>query len=145
MNQIIYFWLLVAIIFFIIEILTPGIFFFTCLGIGALVAMIVSLFTRLIMVQGLVFVISSVVIIYFLKPILNKYFSSKEVKSNVDSLLFKEGIVVEKIVGDKIAGLVKVNNELWRAFSVNKETINKDEEIVVEKIDGNHLFVRKKV
>lgn len=144
MNQIFYFWLSVAIIFFIIEILTPGIFFFTCLGIGALFAMIVSLFTNVVMVQSLVFVISSIVIIYFLRPVLNKYFIPKDVKSNVDSLIFKEGVVIENISGDKIAGLVKVNNELWRAFSVNKEQINKDEEVVVERVEGNHLIVRKK-
>jgi len=144
MSQIFYFWLSVAIIFFIIEILTPGIFFFSCLGLGALMAMIVSLFIKSIMVQSLVFVISSVAIIYFLRPLLSKYFIPQDVKSNIDSLISKEGIVIEKISGNKIAGLVKVNNELWRAFSINNEIINKDEDIVVEKIDGNHLIVRKK-
>lgn len=145
MNQIFYSWLSVAILFFIIEILTPGIFFFSCLGFGALLAMIVSLYTNVVMIQVLVFVLSSVLIIYFLRPVLNKYFISKNVKSNIDSIISKEGIVVEDILGDKVSGLVKVNNELWRAFSVNKEKISKEEEIVVEKVVGNHLIVRKKV
>jgi membrane protein implicated in regulation of membrane protease activity len=126
MNQIFYSWLSVAILFFIIEILTPGIFFFSCLGFGALLAMIVSLYTNVVMIQVLVFVLSSVLIIYFLRPVLNKYFISKNVKSNIDSIISKEGIVVEDILGDKVSGLVKVNNELWRAFSVNKEKISKE-------------------
>lgn len=144
MNQIFYFWLSIAMIFFIIEIITPGIFFFSCLGIGALCAMIVSICGGSFVIQIIIFVIFSVVVIYFLKPILTKYFITKNVRSNIDSLISQEGIVVENIIGQKTVGMVKVRGELWRAISQEDVPINKDEVVVVTKIDGTHLVVRKK-
>lgn len=142
MNNLFYFWLIISVIFFVIEILTPGVFFFSCLGIGALLAMIISLFWSYFILQGIVFAISSVLVIYFLRPILTKYFVKQDIKSNVDSLIGQEGVVVEEIKGKIKSGLVKVNNELWRAIS--EKEIKKDEIIVVVKVDGSHLIVERK-
>ena len=61
------FWLIAAGIFFIIEIATVGFLIFW-LGIGALLAMITSLFTDNIIIQTAVFVISSAVLIPLTKP-----------------------------------------------------------------------------
>lgn len=138
-------WVIVALLFFIIEILTPGIFLFSCFSIGAIITFIVSIFSNSLVLQCSVFAISSVLSIYFLKPILMKLLVPFTVKSNVDTIIGQEGVVVEKIDGKKSMGIVKVNNELWRAVAENNEFINKDEEIIVLKVEGVHLVVKKKV
>ncbi len=136
-------WLVIAVIFFIIEILTPGVFLFSCFSIGAILAFIVSVFSKSLVLQCLLFVIFSILSIYFLKPILMKLIAPLTIKSNVDSIIGKKGIVIEKIDGKKSMGMVKVNNELWRAIAENEEVIQKDEEIVVLKVEGVHLVVKK--
>jgi len=136
-------WLVIAVIFFIIEILTPGVFLFSCFSIGAILAFIVSVFSKSLVLQCLLFVIFSILSIYFLKPILMKLIAPLTIKSNVDSIIGKKGIVVEKIDGKKSMGMVKVNNELWRAVAEDDEVIQKDEEIVVLKVEGVHLVVKK--
>ncbi len=137
-------WIVVALLFFIIEILTPGIFLFSCFSIGAIFAFIINIFSNSLFLQCIIFALSSVLSIYFLKPILMKILVPFTVKSNVESLIDKEGVVVEKIHGRKSMGTVKVNNELWRAVSENDDIIEKDEEIIVLKVEGVHLVVKKK-
>jgi len=136
-------WLIIAILFFIIEILTPGVFLFSCFSIGAVLAAIVSLFSKSLILQCVIFAITSVLSIYFLRPLLMKLLVPLTIKSNVDKLVGSTGIVVEKIDGKKVMGIVKVNNELWRAVAENNEVINVDEEIVVLKVEGAHLVVKK--
>ncbi|MFN3550531.1 MAG: NfeD family protein [Endomicrobiia bacterium] len=138
-------WIVVALLFFIIEILTPGVFLFSCFGIGAIVAFITSIFSNSLILQCIIFALSSVLSIYFLKPILMRILAPLTVKSNVESLIGQEGIVVEKIYGKKSMGIVKVDSELWRAVSENDEIIEKDEEVVVLKVEGVHLVVKKKI
>ncbi len=136
------YWIITAVIFLIIEILTPGIFLFSCFSIGGIIAFVVSLFSKSIILQGVVFTISSVLAIYFLRPLLMKVFVPKGTKSNVDSLIGEVAIVVEYIDGTKKMGIVKVNNELWRA--VANEKILENEEVEIVKVEGAHLVVKRK-
>lgn len=137
-------WLLVAILFFIIEVITPGIFLFSCFSIGAITAMIVSLFSQSLLLQCLTFAIFSIISIYFLKPFLMKLLTPLTIKSNIDSVIGQSGVVIEDINGKKTMGIVKVNNELWRAISENDEIIEKNTEIIVINVEGVHLIVKKK-
>ena len=66
-----YVWLILAGIFFVAEILTVGFLVFW-LGIGALIAMLVSFFTDSLVIQMTVFVISSTILIIATKPLVKK-------------------------------------------------------------------------
>ncbi len=137
-------WLIISIVFFIIEILTPGVFLFSCFSIGALVAMVVSFFNNSMLLQCSVFTVVSIISIYLLKPFLMKVLTPLTIKSNIDSIIGQSGIVIEDIKGNKTMGIVKVNNELWRAIAEEDEFIQKDTEVVVTKVEGVHLIVKKK-
>ncbi len=137
-------WLIIAILFFMIEVLTPGVFLYSCFSIGAIIAAVVSLFSKSLILQCIIFVVVSILSIYFLKPLLMKLLIPLTIKSNVDKIVGQTGVVVEKIDGKKSMGIVKVENELWRAVAENNEVINVDEEIVVLKVEGAHLVVKKK-
>ena len=70
------FWLIAAGIFFIIEIATVGFLIFW-LGIGALIAMVISFFTANIYIQTAVFVITSAILIPLTKPFVDKIANKK--------------------------------------------------------------------
>ena len=134
------FWLIAAGRFFIIEIATVGFLIFW-LGIGALLAMIVSLFTNNILIQTFTFVISSCILIPLTKPLADKFSGDKKVLTNSYSLINKKGIVLKDIDPKQSVGQVKVNGEIWSAKAENESVIKEGTEIEVVKIDGVKLVV----
>ncbi|MBQ3145894.1 MAG: NfeD family protein [Clostridia bacterium] len=134
------FWLIVAGIFFIIEMATVGFLIFW-LGIGALLAMVTSFITDSIVIQTVVFVVISGILIPLTKPLADKFISKKSVATNSYSLIGKHGIVLADINPIEATGLVKVNGETWSAKSEDGEIIPKDTQIEVLSIDGVKLIV----
>lgn len=134
------FWLIAAGIFFIFEMATTGFLIFW-LGIGALLAMITSFITNSIVVQTVVFVITSCILIPLTKPLADKFTNKKTVATNSYSLIHKRGIVTIDINPIEATGQVKVNGEIWSAKSQDDLSINKGTEIEVLDIDGVKLIV----
>lgn len=133
------FWLIAAGIFFVGEMITVGFLIFW-LGIGAILAMIVSFITDNFVIQTAVFVISSIALILLTKPIINKYISQKEtVPTNAYRILGKKGIVTQEIAST--VGQVKVDGEVWSAISDSDMPIAKGTEVEVLKIEGVKLIV----
>ena len=114
-------WLIASGIFFICEIITVGFLVFW-LGVGALIAMLVSFFTSNIIVQMSVFVISSGLLIFATRPLVNKISKKDVVPTNVYSLIGKKAIVTESIDCTTGKGQIKFEGEVWSAKS--KEQIN---------------------
>ena len=138
-----YVWLITAGIFFIIEIATTGFLIFW-LGLGAIFAMITSLFTNNIIIQTAVFVISSIILIPLTKPLVSKYFDDgKSVATNAYSLIGKIGLVTVAISKLNSTGQVKVNGEVWSAKADGD--IAQGTEVEVLKIDGVKLIVKPKI
>ena len=135
-----YIWLIAAGIFFIAEIATVGFLIFW-VGVGALLAMIVSFFTGNLLIQTAVFVITSSLLIPLTKPIVKKYFDDgKATATNAYSLIGKKGIVIVDIKNMDSTGQVKVDGEVWSAKS--DTDLEKGTEIEVLKIDGVKLIVK---
>ena len=135
------FWLVLSGICLIIESFTLGFFVFW-FSIGALFALIVSLFTTNIVIQSVVFIVSSTILLLLTKPLIKKIVKTPKTKStNVYSIIGKEGIVLESIDNLNSTGKVKVNGELWSAISDNN--IEKVETIKVLSINGVKLKVEK--
>ena len=90
-------WLIASGIFFICEIITVGFLVFW-LGIGALIAMLVSFFTSNIIVQMSVFVISSGLLIFATRPLVNKISKKDVVPTNVYSLIGKKQLLQKALI-----------------------------------------------
>ena len=133
-------WLIAAGVFFVAEMITTGFLIFW-LGIGALLAMLTSFITTSVMMQTIVFVVSSCILIPLTKPLADKFTSKKSVPTNSYSLINKHGIVTMDIDPIEGVGQVKVNGEIWSAKSENESAILKGTEIEVIKIDGVKLVV----
>lgn len=135
------FWLIVAGVCFVIESFTIGFLVFW-FGIGALAALVASLFISNIWIQSLIFIIVSSLLLIFTKPLVKKFVKEKDIiPTNVYSIIGKEGIVVESIDTINGVGKVKVNGELWSATSL--ENIEKGTKVKVLKVNGVKLEVEK--
>ena len=138
-----YWWLLFAVIFFVGEAVTVGFFVFW-FGIGSLVALIASLLIKNIAVQTVIFLIVSVTLLIFTRPLVNKFImKSGEVKTNAYSVEGKKGRVNIEINPVEGTGQVKIAGELWSAKSNDDSIIPVDTDIIVEKIEGVKLNVKK--
>ena len=133
-------WLIVAGIFFIGEIITVGFLIFW-LGIGALLAMIVSFFTDNILIQTAVFVMSSTVLILFSRFFVNKYISKKTIRTNAASLIGKHAKVTKEISPVDSIGLVKIGGDTWSAVSEDGTQIKQNTEVEIKGIQGVKLIV----
>ena len=138
-------WLIAAAVFLIGEMATEG-FLLLWFSIGALIAMIISLFTASIVVQFIVFLVLSFILLCATRPLAKKFLESKsKVESNVFSLIDQTALVIETIDSKQSTGKVKVNGEVWKAISEERDiNIPEGEEVLVKKIDGVKLIVEKK-
>ena len=134
-------WLIASGIFFICEIITVGFLVFL-LVVGALIAMIVSLFTSNIIVQMSVFVISSGLLIFATRPLVNKISKKDVVPTNVYSLIEKKAIVTEEINWVTGKGLIKFEGEVWSAKSKEQVNIPVGSEVEIVSIEGVKAFVK---
>lgn len=135
------FWLVFSGIFFILEIFTTGFLIFW-LGIAALCSMVASFFISNLLIQTVIFVIISILLIIFTRPLINKLlkFDQKEVlPTNTNRLINKEGIVIDDIKPLSTTGKIKVGGELWSAISETE--IPKNTRVKVIGIDGVKLKV----
>ena len=135
------FWLIVAGIFLVIEIATVGFLVFW-FGIGALFAMITSFFTDNLIIQTVVFILSSTVLLFFTRPFVNKFSPKEKVKTNAFSIIGKKGIVTQTINPITGEGQVKIGSEVWSAKSSEDVKIEKGLEVEVLDIDGVKAVVR---
>jgi len=132
-------WLILAVVFGIVETLTLGFWF---LGL-ALAALAVGLVAALRLVTGLsgqiaIFAALTVLFIVFARPLAKRLFRSQEVKSNVDSLVGLIGVVTQEIAPLQ-PGLVKIYGEIWTASS--DQSIAADSRVVIRAVEGVRLLV----
>ena len=134
-------WLIASGIFFILEIFTVGFLVFW-LGIAALLAMLISFLTDSIIIQTTVFVISSALLIFATRPLVNKITKKDTVPTNVYSIVGKRGIVIEDIDWATGKGQIKSEGEVWSAKTNEHINIPKGTEVEIESIDGVKVFVK---
>lgn len=149
MNVMMIAWLVVAVVFGIIELMTLSLTMIW-FSIGALCAMVLSIFTDNIYIQIVVFCIVAYILLYVVTKKLIKMDKSKtglwkSIDTNVDAIVGEKGFVIVDITSQK-NGIVKVKSEEWSAQSIDmNETIQEGTEIIVNKVEGVKLIVSKYV
>lgn len=133
-------WLIIAGIFFIAEIITVGFLVFW-FGVGALIAMITSIFTSNIIIQMSVFVISSAILLFATKPFVKKFLDVKPTNTNAFSIIGKKALVIKEINPIHSTGQIKLNGEVWSAESENNEIIPEGSEVEILYINGVKAIV----
>ena len=136
-----YVWLVAIIILGFIEAITEGIVSIWFV-ISGLLALIVSLFTDVFLIQFAIFVIVGIILMITTRTSVSKYLKVNPVRTNLDRVIGMKGIVTEDIKKDKY-GEVRVDGKRWTAYSKDDKVIKKDEFVEILNIDGNKLAVKK--
>ena len=108
---------------------------------GALAAMVVSMAGGELWLQIVVFVVISAGLLLALRPLTKKYFTPKLVKTNVDAMIGKIGIVTVRIDNIAATGTVKIGAMEWTARSTDGSCIEAGTQICVDRIEGVKVFV----
>ena len=135
-------WLILCGVFLIIEIFTVSFLMFWP-GMGALLAFIANILGFSFPIQIGVFVVSTALMIIFMKPLMSKIFKTKDVPMNKDAMVGKQALVVKEIDNLNSKGQVKVNGELWSAISDDDNIIEENSTVEILGIDGVKLRVKK--
>lgn len=139
-------WIIAAVVFAILEAFSLAlIMIWFC--VGAVAALIVSLFVDSIIIQLSVFGAVSLILLYIATKKLIRWDRKDDrkwntIKTNVDAFEGKTGIVTKKIEKNQ-NGEVKVGNEIWTACTADGETIEENAEIIVLRVEGVKLVVEK--
>uniref|UniRef100_A0A7C3N7G9 NfeD family protein n=1 Tax=candidate division WOR-3 bacterium TaxID=2052148 RepID=A0A7C3N7G9_UNCW3 len=140
------FWLLVAVILFIIEVLTPF-FLFVLFSFAALVSSLFSIFfPKLIFVQVIIFVFLSILFAFTIRKVFIKYLSKDDkggLKTNVDSYIGRSCKVITTIDNSQDTGICEIDGVRWRAYSDDGTVIQKDSFVTIKRVEGAHLYVVK--
>ena len=136
-------WMVAIVILIVIELLTMGLTTIWFVG-GAFLAFLISLFNGPLWLQVLVFICTSVVLLIFTRPLAAKYFNKNRNKTNVESLIGRDGKVIERIDNFNQTGAVLLSGQEWTARSYNdNEVIEPGERVTVKEIKGVKLIVSK--
>jgi membrane protein implicated in regulation of membrane protease activity len=144
MNMI-YFWLVLFVIFVLIEAATLGLATIWFAG-GALVATLAAVaLPGLIWLQVLLFLAVSILLLYFTRPVAVKYFNKDRVKTNVESYVGREVIVVSEIDNLQGIGQVKLGGQEWTARTVSDDDVMEVGAVgIVKAVDGVKLIIEEK-
>ena len=144
MNELSIFWLAAVIVLGIVEALTVGLVTIW-FALGALAALISSLFGGPLWLQILLFFVVTAVTLITTRPLVKKYFGKNSHKpTNADMVIGKEAEVTESIDNIKGLGAVRCQGKEWSARSENGEAIPKGEIVIPVKIEGVKLIVKAK-
>ncbi len=129
-----YWWTIIGIVGFIVEIFTPG-FFAASIGIGAFFAAVTAMFTDVVEYQMIAMATGSLLAFLTIRPIWTRYLArTKDVKTNADALIGKVGVVSEDINSDSNTGRVAIDGDDWKATSEDGLAI----------VSGSHVEVVKR-
>ena len=136
----VYFWLAIAVGAGLLEMLTPQLVsIWFC--VGALISLGCAALSAELWLQIVVFIVSSVALVFMTRPIYKKYVMPKVTATNSDALIGKTAVVIEDIDNVSAVGLAKVSGQVWSALSENGTKIPKDTKVTIMDIQGVKLIV----
>ncbi|HKM04605.1 MAG TPA: NfeD family protein [Lachnospiraceae bacterium] len=137
-------WLFVLIVLVAIEIATLGLTTIWFAG-GALLATIAALLGAPLLVQSILFFVTSGIMLYFTRPIAVKYFNKDRVKTNIEGMIGKQAIVISEIDNIQGIGQVTVNGQEWSArASFDGVTLEVGKVATVVSVVGVKLIVEER-
>ena len=140
MNWAAIFWLVMVVVFLLVEASTVTLVS-TWFAIGSLAAMLVSLLKAPVWFQISLFVIVSAICLTALRPLVRKHIKPKLTKTNVDAVVGSTGLVTVAIDNVTAAGQVKLGTMEWTARSESGEPIPQGTLVKVVRIEGVKAIV----
>jgi len=137
-------WLLLLVILVIVELISMGLTTIWFAG-GALVAAILAMLRFPVPAQIVAFFIVSFGLLFSTRPIAVKYFNKDRIKTNAESLVGRQAIVVSDVDNLKGIGRVQIGGQEWSARTgTDGKTLPVGAVANVIAIDGVKLIVEEK-
>lgn len=137
-------WLIIFVACIVIEIISMGLTTIWFAG-GALIAAVAAALGVPLWIQIVLFVLVSLVLLYFTRPIAVKYFNKDRIKTNAESLVGKQAIVISEIDNLQGIGQVTVEGKEWTARTVTDGvTLPTGSVVIIRAISGVKLMVEEK-
>ena len=133
-------WIIAGVIFFIIELFTPMLFFLN-LAFACLLAAIGAYFDIAFVWQMFIFVGMAVLLLIFLRPILMKNISTSDTQTGIESKYIGQNAKTI-MPTNNLEGRIAIYGEEWIARSENGE-IPADCDVKIIKNDGTIFYVEK--
>lgn len=141
-----YVWLIVGVLLLIIEVFTAD-FLFASIGLACLTASIPAYMGLSLTVQTITFAISSVMIFAFVRPFAKKVIQGKNhaKELGLNTLVNKRGIVTEAIINTEDKGHVKIDGDIWKAYSETGENIEEGVFVKVKRAESITVYVEREI
>lgn len=137
-------WLAVLVVCVGIEIATMGLTTIWFAG-GALVSAILAALNAPLWLQIVAFFAVSLILLYLTRPVAVKYFNKDRVKTNVESLIGRQAIVISEIDNLQGIGQVTVGGQEWSARSMKDDVqLPVGSVVIVRSVSGVKLIVEEK-
>lgn len=138
-----WFWLFVAIVFAIAEVMTVALFALF-IAIGAVGAAVVALLGFNILVQAIVLGVLGVTGIFIARPYLVErlHLGRPSLRSGADSMVGQRAVLTEPIGGEDKPGHVKIAGELWPALTEDGSALPATTPVIVTALRSTTLIVR---
>src|SRR5947199_9038476 len=137
-------WLVAALLLFGAEILAPG-FWLLSVAVGCVLAGAVALVVPGVLAPALSFAAGTLLSLAGIRPFLLKRLHppGREIKTNVDALVGRVGIVSERVDPGTGRGRVLVEGEDWRGESLMDTVIEPGPRVMVVGVEGPPLAADK--
>lgn len=140
-----FFWLILFVVFVLVELATMGLSTIWFAG-GALIATIVAAFGLPVWLQVILFLVVSILLLYFTRPIAVKYFNKDRAKTNIEGYVGRDVVVISEIDNLQGIGQVTMGGQEWTARTTsNSVTLPIGAVGVVKAVDGVKLIIEEKV
>ena len=141
MSEMMILWIVVMIATIVIEAATMGLTTIWFTG-GALIALIVEMLNGSVYLQILAFLVISLFLLCFTRPVAVKYFNRERTRTNLDGLIGKQAVVIVSVHNLNETGRVVVEGKEWMARSTDVSRTFEEGEIVrIQSIQGVKLMV----
>lgn len=136
-----YIWLGITVVTLVVEFITFELVSIW-ISLGAFIAMILAACGVGYEIQIIVAIVISIGCLLGLRKFALKWLTKSKEKTNLDLVIGKKVKLLTKISQDQM-GTVKLNGITYSAKSSSDEEIDENEYVIVEKIEGNKLIVKK--
>ena len=116
-------------------------FFSIWFSVGALAAIVASLFEAPAWAQITIFAGVTVISLIATRPLVSRMQRAKTEPTNADRCLNQHAVVLEEIDNVRGSGLIKVGGQTWSARSVDDNVIPAGESVQTVSIQGAKMFV----
>ena len=138
----VFIWLALIIIFIIIEMITVGLTSIWFAG-GSLAALLSALFGMPVIGQVVLFLMVSIVLVFFTRPFALKFVKPHNIKTNYEDVIGKEVRVTQTIDNHLDTGTAVLGGQEWTARSVDTDVVfEKGQMVQVIEIKGVTLYVK---